>query len=122
MIHLPLADGGPSKGRRSARKSWPGRERMDYEIDELPDDGEPGAGLPVIQTPLIFEAARWEAHIKLGAPYRTAYEAKMRHYLALCAKAKIRAKSIPLVVAFRCGYWQAAGDPVAIDSEALAKE
>lgn len=87
----------------------------------LTQDDELSA-LPVIQTPLIQEAARWEAHMKLGLPYRTAYEARMRHFLALCARSNIRAKSIPLVTAFRCGYWSAAGDPVAIDAEMLAKE
>jgi hypothetical protein len=93
-----------------------------YASDAGIDEDSADFGIAVIQHTLIAEAAKWEAHIKLGLPYRTAYEARMRHYLALCAKAKIRAKSIPLVTAFRCGYWFAAGDPVAIDSEDLAKE
>lgn len=106
---------------------WAGAGLVDSEQASAEDlasgsgDG-PDRGPPVIGTPLIEEATRWEFHIKLGLPYRTSYEARMRHYLALCAKAGIRAKSLPLVVAFRYGYWEAAGDPVAFDQQDMALE
>lgn len=90
--------------------------------NEAPADESLEHGIPVIGTPLVQEAARWEAHIKLGHPYRTSYEARMRHYLALCAKVGIRAKAIPLVTAFRYGYWEAAGDPIAFDQQEMALE
>ncbi|WP_079723120.1 hypothetical protein [Pseudoxanthomonas indica] len=85
-------------------------------------DHELEHGLPVIGTPLVEEAARWELHIKLGLPYRTSYEARMRHFLALCARSGIRANSLQLVVAFRYGYWAAAGDPVAYEQQEMSLE
>lgn len=111
----------------SDTNEWAGVELGDSEqapAEELGRGSKDGldCGLPVIGTPLIEEATRWEFHIKLGLPYRTSYEARMRHYLALCAKAGIRAKSLPLVVAFRYGYWAAAGDPVAFDQQDMALE
>lgn len=74
----------------------------------------------VIGTPVIEEAKRWARHISQGLPYRTSYEARMRHFLALCARSNLRGTPVQLVVAFRCGYWAAAGDPVAMPQQELA--
>lgn len=88
----------------------------------LEDYDQNPTGWAVITTPIIEEAKRWERHISEGMPYRTSYEARMRHFLALCARGNLRATAIQLVVAFRCGYWAAAGDPVAMAQQELAAE
>lgn len=91
--------------------------------EQFPEDYENNpTGWNVITTPIIEEAKRWELHIARGLPYRTSYEARMRHFLALCARGNLRATAIQLVIAFRCGYWAAAGDPVAMAQQELAAE
>lgn len=91
--------------------------------EQIPADYDNNpTGWEVVGTPIIEEAERWERHIAHGLPYRTSYEARMRHFLALCARGNLRATAVQLVVAFRCGYWAAAGDPVAMPQQDLAAE
>lgn len=91
--------------------------------EQIPEDYDHNpTGWAVITTPIIEEAKRWERHIAEGKPYRTSYEARMRHFLALCARGNLRATAVQLVIAFRCGYWAAAGDPVAMPQQDLAAQ
>lgn len=93
------------------------------EWEQIPADYDNNpTGWDVIGTPIIEEAKRWAIHISQGLPYRTSYEARMRHFLALCARGNLRATPEQLVVAFRCGYWAAAGDPVAMPQQDLAAQ
>ena len=91
--------------------------------EQIPADYDNNpTGWEVVGTPIIEEAERWERYIAEGKPYRTSYEARMRHFLALCARGNLRATAVQLVIAFRCGYWAAAGDPVAMPQQDLAAQ